>query len=43
MHWKHIAKLVGIGLLFVVIDVKTKGKIRGLLASIPVVGPFLSA
>jgi hypothetical protein len=43
MNWKHIAKLIGVGLLFVVIDVKTKGKIRSVLASIPVIGPFLGS
>lgn len=43
MNWKHWAKLAGVGLLFIVIDVKTKGKIRSLLASIPVLGPFLAS
>jgi hypothetical protein len=43
MNWKHWAKLAAIGLVFVVIDIKTKGKIRSLLASIPVVGGFLTS
>lgn len=41
-HWKHVAILVGVGLLFIVINTKTKGKIAGFIASIPVVGPMLS-
>jgi hypothetical protein len=41
-HWKHIAILIGVGLLAVVINTKTKGKIANLISQIPVVGPMLS-
>lgn len=40
--WKHVAILIGVGLLFVVINTKTKGKIAGFIAGVPVIGPFLS-
>ena len=44
MHksWKFWAALAAVALLGVVIDIKTKGKIRGFIAGIPVVGPMLS-
>ena len=41
-HWKHVAILLGVALLGVVINTKTKGKIAGFIASIPVIGPMLS-
>jgi hypothetical protein len=40
--WKHALILVGIGLLAIVIDRKTKGKISGFLAGVPIIGPFLT-
>ena len=44
MHksWKFWGLLVGAALLGVVIDRKTKGKVSGFLAGLPVVGPFLA-
>jgi len=45
MHksWKFWASLAGIGLLAVVIDIKTGRKLSGLLTGLPVVGGFLTS
>lgn len=44
MHksWKFWATVVGVGLLAIVINNKTKNKVGGFLAGLPVVGPFLA-
>ncbi len=44
MHksWKFWAAMVGVGLLAIVINTKTKNKVGAFLSGLPVVGPFLS-